>query len=99
MCMKVPQPQAAYCLTSGRVALLLRDQLDELADDVAEPMKVLLAGDVAVVAARELDVLLAAEHVLERLRLGAGDVPHLVGEHDGIAPGLSSNTASMGVLE
>ena len=53
---------------------------------MAEAVKLLLALDVAVVAARELDVLLAAEHLLERLRLGAGDVPHLVGEHDGVAP-------------
>ena len=42
-------------------ALIFRHQLDEFADDVAEPMKVLLAGDVAVVAARELDILLAAD--------------------------------------
>jgi hypothetical protein len=46
-------------------ALIFWHQLDEFADDMAEPMKVLLAGDVAVVAARELDVFLAAEHILE----------------------------------
>src|SRR5260370_26088256 len=40
-------------------------------------MNLLLPRDVAAGAARELDVLVPAEYLPDRLRLGAGRVPHL----------------------
>src|SRR5215472_17505710 len=52
------------------VGLLGRRQLlGQLADDVAQTMDLLLASDVAVGAARVLDVLLARHHFPDRLRL------------------------------
>src|SRR5260370_4041706 len=44
-------------------------------------MNLLLPRDVAAGAARELDVLVPAEYLPDRLRLGAGRVPHLHREH------------------
>ena len=71
-----------------RVALVLRNKSDQLADDVAQPVNDLLARDVTDLAAGKLDVFLAAEYVQERLWFRSGAVPHLVGEDDRIAPGI-----------
>src|SRR3989442_15702066 len=59
----------------------------ELADDVAQAVDLLVARDVAVGAARVLDVLLPAEHVPDRLRLGAFWLPDVDAEDDGGATG------------
>src|SRR3989454_10765203 len=58
---------AGMALEVGMAALLLGQVMRELADDVAQAVDLHVARDVAVGAARVLDVLLAAEHVPDRL--------------------------------
>src|SRR2546425_11557327 len=62
-------------LDVGVAALLLGQVMRELADDVAQAVDLLVARDVAVGAARGLDVLPAAGHGPERLRLRGPGVP------------------------
>src|SRR5580658_4775761 len=59
------------------LALLRREPHPELADDVAEPMKLLLARDMALGAAGELNVLLAIEHVPDAAGLLGARLPHV----------------------
>ena len=54
----------------GGVAPRRRQLLRQFADDMAQPVDLLLARDVAVVAAGVLDVLLPAADLPDRLRLG-----------------------------
>src|SRR6267143_4319456 len=72
----------------GVAALLLGQVMRELADDVAQAVDLLVASDVAVGAARVLDVLLPAEHVPDRLRLGAFRLPDVDAEDDRVATGV-----------
>jgi hypothetical protein len=67
------------------LALLLGQARDELVDDVAQPVRLLLARDVAGDAAGILHVLVAVEHVLHRGRLVAGRIPQVHGEDQRVA--------------
>src|SRR5262247_1225853 len=49
-------------------AYMVRQMANQLADDVAQPMSLLLPGDVACDPARILDVLLAMKNFPDRLR-------------------------------
>ena len=83
--MRVRQPQPASSRTAVAVALGLRDVRQQLLDDVAQAMRLQLAGDVGGDAARILDVLLAVHHLPHRLGLRADGVPHVHGEDQRVA--------------
>jgi hypothetical protein len=59
--------------------------LDQLADDMAQAVDLLLARNVAVGAAGELDVLLPAHHLPDRIGCIALRVPKLHGEDQRVA--------------
>ena len=69
-CIVVPQPHDASSLTSASSRFASGICLRQLADDVAQVVDLLLPRDVAVGAARELDVLLPPHHLPDRLGLG-----------------------------
>ena len=60
----------------------------QLADDMTQAVDLLLARDVAVGAAGELDVLLAPHHVPDRLGFGARLVPDIDREDQRVAARL-----------
>ena len=67
----------------GRV---LWQSLRQLPDHVAEPMDLLLAHDMAEAAAGELDVLLPASHLPDRLRRRPVRLPQIDREDQAVAP-------------
>ena len=60
--------------------------LDQLADDVAQAMGLLLSHDVARDPARVLDVLLAIEDFEDRIRLLAFRIPQVDRKDQRVAP-------------
>src|SRR3984885_4483123 len=60
-----------------RVALLLRHPAHQLAHDMAKLVNVLLTHDVAIGAARILNILLPVNHLPDGFRLRSRRVPHL----------------------
>ena len=84
-CMSVPQPYSARSCTIGSARSPRRQALGQFAHDVAQPMDLRLAGDVALAAAGELDVLVARHHLLDRRRMRAGGLPHVDREDQRVA--------------
>src|SRR5258708_38108600 len=64
-----------------RLAKLIRHMLGEFGDDVAQPVRLELAGDVIGESARKLDVLEPVHHIEEVLRLRPTWMPQ-VGRED-----------------
>jgi len=58
----------------------LRQSCDKLVDDMAEPMGLLLASDVACNPARVLHVLVPVKHFRHRCRLRSGRIPQMHGK-------------------
>src|SRR5262245_45605727 len=69
------------------VAFRLGDVLEQFVDDMPQPVRLLLADDVACNPARVLDVRVAMHHFPHRLRLRTVRVPYMDGKDQRAAPG------------
>src|SRR6516162_1421701 len=91
------QPHEVHCGMTAVGSQLLHRRIiacrrgeahTELANDVAQPVDLLLPGDMAFAPARILNVLLPAEHLPDRLGLRAVRLPHVDREDQRAAPRL-----------
>jgi hypothetical protein len=81
------------------VALAFGQPRCEFVDDVTQPMRLLVARDLARNAARILDVLVAVEKIAIVVGSGPTGFHKWTEKITESLLGLSSNTASVGVLE
>ena len=83
------QPRGAHIFGSGC----------QLFDDVAQPVRLLLARDVAGDTARVLDVFLPVQHLPDRAGLRPAGFHRWTAKISEFFRGLSSKMASVGVLD